>query len=193
MKNKIIICNNKFDIYKYIYQFLMNKYDKIIIDNFNYFEYNNNKYIKVKKSNIHIEFTPYSSAIDKTIITEFIYLFCSSLNNLFYKQKNKKIIIIYDFYLLNTMNQLSILYIYHKFKNYCHFIFVSNTIDNIIIPFLDYFEIQNIDLPKAIDEKWNNIYKSYSIEYKQNWKLIIDDIFSSLLNKTENISFIKKK
>lgn len=192
MENKIIICNNKFDIYKYIYQFLTNKYDKNIIDNFDYFEYNNNKYIKVKKSNIHIEFTPYSSAIDKTIITEFIYSFCSSLNNLFYKQKNKKIVIIYQFYLLNTMNQLSILYIYHKFKNYCNFIFISNTIDNIITPFLDYFKFEKLDIPDIIEQKWINIYKYHSIKYKQNWKSIIDDIFSSLLIKHNNVFFIQK-
>lgn len=192
MKNKIIITHNKFDIYEYIHQFLIGKYEKNIIDNFEYFEYNNNKYIKVKKSNIHIEFTPYSSAIDKTIITEFIYSFCSSLNNLFYKKTEKKIMIIYEFYLLNTINQLSILYIYHKFKNYCNFIFISNTIDNIITPFLDHFEFEKLDIPNVIDKKWINIYKSHSIEYKENWKLIIDDIFSSLLIKTTNISFVKK-
>lgn len=190
MNNTIIISNNKFDIYEYIYQNLINYYEQNIIDHFHYYEFNSNKYIKVKKSNIHIEYTPYASAIDKTIITQLIYSFCSSLNNLFYKEKKKKIVIIYQFYLLNTINQLSIFYIYLKFKNYCNFIFISNSIDNIITPFLDYFEIKNIYLENSIDKKWNNIYKYHLIEYKQNWKTIVDNIFLSLLKKYENISFI---
>lgn len=90
MNNTIIISNNNFDIYGYIYKHLVNYYDKNIINNFHYYEFNSNKYIKVKKSNIHIEYTPYASAIDKTIITQLIYSFCSSLNNLFYKEKKKK-------------------------------------------------------------------------------------------------------
>lgn len=84
------------------------------------------------------------------------------------------------------------MYIYLKFKNYCNFIFISNSIDNIITPFLDYFEIKNIYLENSIDTKWIDIYKYHSIEHKQNWKTIVDNIFSSLLVKYENISFINK-
>lgn len=192
MNNTIIISHNKCDIYEYINDFLVKRYDENIIKNFEYYEFNSNKYIKVKKSNIHIEYTPYASAIDKTIITELIYTFCSSLNNLFYKEKKKKIIVIHQFYLLNSINQLSILYIYLKFKKYCDFIFLSNSIDNIITPFLNYFEIKKIDLENSIDKKWDDIYKCHLIEYKQNWKTIVDNIFFSLLPKYENISFIRE-
>jgi len=190
--NKIIITKNLIDIYNYIYNYLIEKYDKKIIDNFDYFEYNNNKYIKIKKSNIHIEYTPYSSAIDKIIINEYIYSFCSSMNNLFYKSNKKKVIIIYKLYLLNINNQLSIFYLYQKFKNYCNFIFITNNINNINLYFLNNLYIENINIDNVIKKKWNKIYKYYIIEYKQNWKLIVNNIFNSLMIKNTNTNFIKE-
>lgn len=192
MINKILITNNNFDIHNYMYNYLVSKYDKKLINNFTYFEHNNNKYIKVKSSNIHIEFSPYCSAIDKIIITELIFSFCNSLNNLFYKEKVNKTIIIYNFYLLNYYNQLSIYYLYNKFKNYCNFILISNSIDNIIYPIINNFIIEKIKIDYFIDKKWDNIYKYHLIEKKKNWINIVDKIFENILIKHSNLNFIKK-
>ena len=187
-----LIVSNNTEIYNFLYQFLITKYDKNIINNFTFFEYNNNKYINVKKTKIHIEYTPYLSAIDKTIILEFIYPFCSLLNSFYYDKKYKKLIIIYDFYLLNTNQQLLIYYIIDKFKNFCSFILVSNSIDNIIIPILNLVKVKNVLLnDNSLEKKWFSIFKHHKIEkYDDSWKNIINNIFYLLNQKNTNLDFI---
>lgn len=187
-----LIISNKYEIYNFLYQFLIAKYDKSIIDNYTYFENKNNKYINVKRSKIHIEYTPYLSAIDKTIILEYIYPFCSLLNSFYYDKEYKKIIIIYNFYLLNVNQQLLIYYIMEKFKNFCDFILVSNSIDNIIIPILNLIQIQNVSINEDfLENKWLTIFKYHNIEkYDDSWKRIIVNIFDSLNKKNENLDFI---
>lgn len=190
MIKNIYITKNKYDVYDFIYEYLIKNYDSNIINNFSYYQENNSTFIKIKKSNIHIEYTPYNSAIDKNIIIEYINSFCSSLNNLLYKNNSRKIVIIYDFHLLYISYQYNIYHIVEKFKNYCDFILISNSIDNIVHPILNIFRVENISFENTKKKKWIKIYDSYDIKYLEKWKLVVHKIFENLIIKHNNLEFI---
>ena len=98
---------------------------------------NNNtvKMINIKQSNHHMIFYPHKNAFDKYIIQHIVKTFIQSNSFNYEYEKNKfKVVVINNVESLNYLTQMSLRRTMEEYNSNCRFVFICNSINNIIDP-----------------------------------------------------------